>query len=66
MPYRDALEAAYWGRLGFAVSTPGRTSGLMHMTLAHRHARVVKTGLGAWEVLPSDGSRSPLIAAGTC
>jgi hypothetical protein len=57
MPYRDALEAAYWARLGFTPSTPGRTSGLMHMKLGVRHARVVDArGSGEFEVV-GDGSR---------
>lgn len=54
MPYRDALAAGHWGRLGFALTTPGRTSGLMHMKLGYRHAQVVDaTGSGDFEVLPS-------------
>lgn len=52
MPYRDALEAAYWARLGFTPSRPGRTSGLMHMKLGVRHARVVDAnGSGEFEVV---------------
>ena len=47
MVYPDAYEAARWGRIGFTPSTPGRTSGLMHMKLGYRHARVVDaTGSG--------------------
>jgi hypothetical protein len=54
MPYGDALVASHWGRLGFALSTPGRTNGLMHMKLGYRHAKVVDaTGSGDFEVLPT-------------
>jgi hypothetical protein len=54
MPYRDALVAGRWGRLGFSLTTPGRTSGLMHMKLGYRHAQVVDaTGSGDFEVLPT-------------
>lgn len=57
MPYRSAHEAAQWGRLGFTPSTPGRTTGLMHMKLGVRHARVVDaTGSGVFEVLTAGGS----------
>lgn len=54
MPYRNALAAGQWGRLGFAISTPGRPNGLMHMKLGYRHAQVVDaTGAGDFEVLPT-------------
>jgi hypothetical protein len=54
MPYREPLAAAHWGRLGFALTTPGRTAGLMHMKLGYRHAQVVDaTGSGDFEVLPT-------------
>lgn len=53
MPYRDAHEAAHWARLGFRPSTPGRTAGFMHMKLGYRHARVVATGAGHYEVVPT-------------
>lgn len=54
MPYDNALKAGHWGRLGFSLSTPGRTSGLMHMKLGYRHAQVVDaTGSGDFEVLPT-------------
>lgn len=54
MPYRDALVASHWGRLGFALTTPGRMNGLMHMKLGYRHAKVVDaTGSGDFEVLPT-------------
>jgi hypothetical protein len=61
MAYRDAHEAAHWGRLGFALSTPGRTTGFMHMKLGYRHARVVDlTGTGDYQVLSTGvlGDRS--------
>ena len=54
MPYRDALAAGRWGQLGFSLTTPGRTNGLMHMKLGYRHAQVVDaTGSGDFEVLPT-------------
>ena len=50
--YADANVAAHWARLGFAISTPGRPAGLMHMKLGYRHARVVDaTGSGQYEVI---------------
>jgi hypothetical protein len=52
MPYPSAHAAASWARLGFSVSTPGRPSGLMHMKLGYRHARVEATATGAFEVHP--------------
>ncbi len=55
MPYRNPEEAAHWARLGFVVSTPGRSSGLMHMKLGYRHARVVDaTGSGHYEICSED------------
>lgn len=54
--FTDAHQAAHWSQLGFAVSTPGRTSGLMHLQLGYRHARVVDpTGCGEFEVQPEGG-----------
>ena len=54
MPYTHPLAAAHWGRLGFALTTPGRRTGLMHMKLGYRHAQVVDaTGAGDFEVLPT-------------
>ncbi len=56
MPYRDAHEAAHWARLGFVVSTAGRSSGLMHMKLGYRNARLVDaTGSGDFEILSGGG-----------
>lgn len=58
--YTDALRAARWGKLGFAISTPGRPSGLMHMKLGYRHARVVDpTGSGHYEVVSNGESYAP-------
>jgi hypothetical protein len=55
--YGDAERAAHWGRLGFAISTPGRTTGLMHMKLGYRHAQVVdSTGTGNYEVVSATDS----------
>ena len=52
MAYPDAEQAAHWGKLGFAVSTPGRMNGLMHLKLGYRHAQVVDaTGSGDYEVV---------------
>lgn len=57
--YNHALEAARWGRLGFAVSTAGRTQGLMHMKLGYRHANVVDTGSGHYEVVANGEMFAP-------
>lgn len=58
--YPNADEAPSWARLGFAVSTPGRVSGLMHMKLGYRHAQVVDaTGTGDYEVVSSVDSVVP-------
>ncbi|AKU98120.1 hypothetical protein AKJ09_04784 [Labilithrix luteola] len=55
MAYRDAHEAGHWSRLGFSPSTPGRMTGLMHMKLGYRHARIVdSTGTGDFEVIATD------------
>jgi hypothetical protein len=62
--YGDAEQAAKWGRLGFAVSTPGRTSGLMHLKLGYRHAQVVDaTGSGDYEVVPTPSAFMPARSA---
>jgi hypothetical protein len=54
VPYADADRAAHWAQLGFSVSTAGRPTGLMHMKLGYRHARVVDaTGSGDYEVVSS-------------
>ncbi len=59
--YRDAERAAHWGRLGFAISTPGRTAGLMHMKLGDRHARVVDaTGENDFEIVTMADSFVPV------
>lgn len=58
--YNDALRAAHWAKLGFAISTPGRTSGLMHMKLGNRHAQIVDaTGSGDYEVISTMDSYAP-------
>jgi hypothetical protein len=58
--YGQASEAPRWGRLGFAISTPGRSSGLMHMKLGYRHAQVVDaTGSGDYEVVATADSYVP-------
>jgi hypothetical protein len=60
MGYGDADRAAHWGQLGFAVSTPGRPNGLMHMKLGYRHASVVDaTGSGDYEVVSTSPSYAP-------
>lgn len=71
LAYPTADDAARWGQLGFAISTPGRTTGLMHMKLGQRQARVVDaTGAGDYEVIASSdlgavlpGARLPRSAA---
>ena len=58
--YGDAERAAHWGRLGFAISTPGRTAGLMHMKLGDRHARVIDaTGANDYEIVTMADSFVP-------
>lgn len=53
--YGDAVRTAHWSQIGFAVSTPGRPCGLMHMKLGYRHARVVdRTGSGDYEVVSTE------------
>ncbi|MBX3210225.1 MAG: hypothetical protein KF764_34655 [Labilithrix sp.] len=62
--YADADAATRWSRLGFAISTPGRTAGLMHMKLGHRHAQVVDaTGAGDYEVVSTSDSFAPARSA---
>jgi hypothetical protein len=62
VPYRSADEAAHFGPLGFAISTPGRTAGFMHLKLGYRHAEVVDaTGSGDYAVVGN--SEAPMIAA---
>lgn len=58
--YARPDDAARWASLGFAISTPGRGAGLMHMKLGYRHAQVVDaTGSGDYEVLSATGSYTP-------
>lgn len=62
--YPDASAASRWARLGFSISTPGRTSGLMHMKLGYRHAQVVDaTGSGDYEVVASGDAFVPARSA---
>ncbi len=56
-PYTSALEAAHWACLGFEISTPGRSRGLLHLKLGLRHAPVIDTtGQGHFEVLGANVS----------
>ncbi len=58
--YGSAEHATHWGQLGFAISTPGRTNGLMHLKLGYRHAQVVDaTGSGDYEVVSTTDSFVP-------
>lgn len=58
--YSNADRSARWSQLGFNISTPGRTNGLMHMKLGYRHAQVVDaTGSGDYEVVASTPSYAP-------
>ena len=58
--YSDPLKAARWGKLGFQVSTPGKSLGTMHMKLGYRHASVVDaTGSGHYEVVGNGDSYAP-------
>lgn len=59
--YPGAAQAAHWGRLGFAISTPGRTAGLMHMKLGYRHAQIVDaTGSGDYQVVSANDDYVPV------
>lgn len=53
MRYENALEAVHFGRLGFAVTTGGRSTGLMHMKLGYRYAQV-EDASGEYRVLASN------------
>lgn len=58
--YNEPLKAARWGKLGFQVSTPGKSVGTMHMKLGYRHASVVDaTGSGHYEVIGNGESYAP-------
>lgn len=59
MPYKSALEAAHWSPVGFEISTPGRSRGLLHLKLGLQHAPVVDTsGDGSYEVLGASFTES--------
>lgn len=52
VPYRDAENSSRWAKLGFVVSTPGRTHGLMHLKLGQHQTRLIDTsGRGDYEVV---------------
>jgi hypothetical protein len=58
--YGHASDAPRWAGLGFEISTPGRSAGLMHMKLGYRHAQIVDaTGSGDYEVLSRTASVTP-------
>lgn len=58
--YPDADRAAHWSQLGFAISTPGRPNGLMHMKLGYRHAQVVdEHGTGNYSVVSEEETYVP-------
>ena len=42
MGYRTAMDAAHWAQLGFAVTTPGRGAGYMHLKLGYRSNGMVE------------------------
>lgn len=64
--YPDAQDAPRWARLGFAVSTPGRSIGFMHMKLGYRQAQVVDaTGRGDYEVVSTVDSYAPPLVRST-
>jgi hypothetical protein len=53
--YETAMQAAYWARGGFSVTTGGRSAGYMHMKLGYRHAEVVDTtGAGDFHMVGND------------
>lgn len=59
MPYKNAMTAGHWARLGFTLTTSGRSNGLMHMKLGYRHAQVVDlNGTGEFQVVPTGSSLS--------
>ena len=60
MGYDRAEDALHWARLGFTPSTQGRGAGYMHMKLGYRHARIVSTSTGDFEVMPTE----PTVATG--
>lgn len=50
--YAAPLVATHWAKLGFQVSTAGKSAGTMHLKLGYRHANVVDaTGSGHYEVV---------------
>jgi hypothetical protein len=54
MPYDSKAEIAHWARMGFAVSTPGKLSGWLHMTMGDRKARIAEAeGDGYFRVVPN-------------
>jgi hypothetical protein len=54
MPYESPAEVEHWSRMGFAVSTPGEPTGLMHMTMDVRRPRIADPdGTGRFRVLPN-------------
>jgi hypothetical protein len=62
--YDRAQSAARWSKLGFAISTPGRTAGHMHMKLGYRHARVVDTtGSGDYAIVSDADAYVPATSA---
>ncbi len=61
--YSNAERASRWAKLGFAISTPGRTNGLMHMKLGYRHAQVVDaTGSGDYQVVANADEYVPAVS----
>ena len=43
IPYESAKEIEHWGQMGFEVSTPKKSTGYMHMKLAYRLPRIVRS-----------------------
>lgn len=65
LPYANALEAAHWAQIGFEISTPGRSSGLLHLAMGVRHPQVIdRLGNGDFEVVGgcTSGPLAPVVA----
>jgi hypothetical protein len=54
IPYESKAEVAHWSRMGFVMSTPGESTGWLHMTMGDRKARIAgPDGEGRFKVVPN-------------
>jgi hypothetical protein len=54
IPYDSKAEIAYWSRMGFVVSTRGKPSGLLHMMMGARKARLADPhDEGCFKIVPN-------------